>query len=115
MASIRESITEAIRYWEPRRLIYNAVLAVIVLIYFWLGLPESKQNLNVNFALWMFMLAVMANVVYCAAYLVDVFAQISGLRDLWLRFRWVLFMIGVTFAAVITRFFSMAMFLPADR
>jgi hypothetical protein len=30
--NLRESVTDAIRFWEPRRLIYNAVLAAIVLI-----------------------------------------------------------------------------------
>jgi hypothetical protein len=32
--TFRESLASAIRYWEPRRLIYNGVLAAIVLIYF---------------------------------------------------------------------------------
>lgn len=39
---LRESVTAAIRYWEPRRLVYNAVLAAIVLIYFGLQLPPDK-------------------------------------------------------------------------
>ena len=115
MASIRESITESIKYWEPRRIVYNAVLTIIVLIYFFLGLPESKETLNINFLLWIFMLAVLANVAYCAAYLPDLFAQMSGVRDLWFQYRWILFVVGVAFAAVITRFFAMAMFLRLDR
>jgi len=40
--TLRESLTDAIHYWEPLRLAYNAVLAVIVLIYFWMGYPASK-------------------------------------------------------------------------
>ena len=28
---LRDAITDALRYWEPRRLAYNAVLALIVL------------------------------------------------------------------------------------
>ena len=110
MASIRESITESIKYWEPRRIIYNAALTVIVVIYFVLGLPYSKETLNINFLLWIFMLAVLANVCYCAAYLPDIFAQLSGIRDTWFRFRPLLFFIGIAFAAVITRFLAIAMF-----
>lgn len=109
--AIREKFGDAIRYWEPRRLIYNAVLAVIVLIYFYLGYPASRQHLDINLVLLVFMLAVMANIAYCAAYLADAFAQISAVQEQWRRFRWVLFLIGLAFAAVLTRFFAMAFFL----
>ena len=83
----------------------------MVIIYFVAGLPASKHLLSVDFLFSLFLLAVLANVAYCAAYIVDVFAQLSGFRDLWQRFRWVLFLVGVAFAAVITRFFAMGMFL----
>jgi glucan phosphoethanolaminetransferase (alkaline phosphatase superfamily) len=112
MATFKESLTEAIRYWEPRRLVYNAVLSAIVLTYFVVWLPESKAVLKLDFLLFLFLLAVLANVAYCAAYLVDVFAQSSGLRDTWIRYRWVLLLIGICFAGVITRFFAIAMFQP---
>jgi hypothetical protein len=111
-ATIREWATDAIRYWEPRRILYNLVLAAIVLTYFAMGLPATKGLLTVNFVLLLFLLAVLANVAYCAAYAVDIFAQISGFRELWQRVRWVLFAIGVAFAGVITRFWSLALFNP---
>lgn len=111
-ATIREWATDAIRYWEPRRILYNLVLAAIVLAYFVMGLPTTKGLLTVNFVLMLFLLAVLANVAYCAAYAVDIFAQISGFRELWQRVRWVLFAIGVAFAGVITRFWSIALFNP---
>ena len=111
-ASIREWATDAIRYWEPRRIVYNVVLAAIVGVYYWMGLPPTKQLLTLNFVLFLFLLAVLANVCYCAAYAVDMFAQVSGFRELWQRFRWVLFLIGLLFAGIITRFWSMALFNP---
>jgi hypothetical protein len=111
-ATIREWATDAIRYWEPRRILYNLVLAAIVLTYFVSGLPATRQLLTVNFFLLLFLLAVLANVAYCAAYAVDIFAQVSGFRELWQSVRWVLFAIGVAFAGVITRFWSMALFNP---
>ncbi len=46
------------------------------------------------------------------AYAVDSFAQTSGFRDLWQRIRWVLFLIGLLFAGIITRFWSRALFNP---
>jgi len=56
------------------------------------------------------LLAVVANVAYCAAYLVDIFAQMSGFRELWRSARWILFAVGLTFAAILTRFASIGMF-----
>jgi hypothetical protein len=107
---VHESLTDAIRFWEPRRVIYNAVLALVVVIYFFVGYPVSKTLVSLDLALGIFILAVVANVAYCAAYLADIFVQISGFREVWQRFRWVLFVIGTTFAAVITCFVSMGMF-----
>jgi len=108
--SLRESLTDAIRFWEPLRLAYNATLAIIVLIYFWIGYPTTKADLSVNSILFIFLLAVLANVAYCAAYLVDVFAQTSGFRETWRKNRWILFAIGLLFAGVLTRFWEVAMF-----
>jgi len=38
-ARARDAVSEAIRYWEPRRLVYNAVLALVVLTYFVINWP----------------------------------------------------------------------------
>jgi len=108
--SFREAMTDAIRYWEPRRLIYNAVLAAIVLACFWIGYPKSKEILTINQLLLVFLLAVLANVAYCAAYLPDVFAQLSGFREPWRKYSWVVLVIGLLFAGVIARFWALAMF-----
>jgi len=106
----REFLSNAIRYWEPRRILYNLVLAAIVVVHFVQGLPFSRSTLHFNALLLLFLLAVLANIAYCAVYLPDVFAQMSGLRDTWLRFRWVVFAIGLAFAGVLTHFFSLGMF-----
>jgi hypothetical protein len=113
--TLRENATDAIRYWEPRRLIYNAVLAAIVLIYFVMSYPASKAQLSLESAQGVFLLAVLANVAYCTAYVVDVFAQISGYRELWQKYRWILFVIGALFAGIITRFVAMGMFVGSNR
>src|SRR5579864_3598955 len=108
--NLRESLTDAIRYWEPLRLAYNAVLAVIVLIYFWRGYPASKATLSVDAILLIFLMAVLANVAYCAVYFVDIFAQWSGYRETWRKNRWILFAIGLLFAGILQRFWANAMF-----
>ena len=57
-AELREYFTDAIRFWEPRRVIYNVVLAAIVIAYFAVGYPSSKTLLSIDFALGLFLLAV---------------------------------------------------------
>jgi hypothetical protein len=113
--TLRESFTDAIHYWEPLRLAYNAVLAVIVLIYFWMGYPASKVTLSVDAILLFFLLAVLANMAYCAAYFVDIFAQPSGYRETWRKNRWILFAIGLLFAGILTQFWAAAMFASASK
>jgi hypothetical protein len=58
----------------------------------------------------MFLLAVLANAVYCAAYFVDLAVQHSEFQAPWRRHRWLLFATGVVFAAIIAHFVSSGMF-----
>ena len=110
--TFRESVSDALRFWEPRRLAYNAVLSLIVLFYFFRAYPASRTVFTLDSILGLFLLAVLANVVYCAAYLADLFAQWSSYRDLWRRYRWVLFVLGMVFAGIVTRFIAMGVFWP---
>ncbi len=103
-------LTNAISYWEVRRIIYNAVLAAIVIGYFVSNLPASLQLITPDVIFALFILAVLANIAYCASYVADIVAQISGFRDLWLRLRWILFLIGLAFASILTRWFTMGFF-----
>jgi hypothetical protein len=106
----RDAITNAIRFWERKRIIYNAVLAAIVLAYFVVNLPNSTERITAGLLQTLFVMAVLANIAFCAVYPVDVFVQLSSFRETWLRRRWMLFAIGVVFAAVIARFISQTMF-----
>ncbi len=65
--SVREYATEAIRYGEPRRVIYNLVLAAVVVAYSAAGYPASKRTLTTDSILVLFLWAVVANIAYCAA------------------------------------------------
>jgi hypothetical protein len=109
-SELREYATDAIKFWELWRILYNLTLAAVVIIYFAIAYPSSKSILTVDFCLGLFLLAVIANVAYCAAYILDIFAQASGFRDTWRRYRKLLFVIGTLFAAIITRFIAMGMF-----
>src|SRR5207247_4224960 len=90
---VREAVSDAIGYWEPRRVAYNGVLALIVLTYFALNWPQSRTAVSLDGVLMLFVLAVLANICYCTAYVGDVFVQVSGFREEWQKWRWVLFII----------------------
>jgi hypothetical protein len=109
-----EVAAEALRYWEPRRLVYNLVLIGVVAAHFFVFWPASRSALAWNTLFLLIILAVLANVCYCAAYVVDIFVQYSGLRPIWARWRWVVLTVGFIFAAVIAHFFAMGVFSEPD-
>ena len=94
----------ALRYWESRRLVYNVVLASVVVAHVVLAWPASRAKLSFDLLLGLFMLAVLANVAYCAVYVADLFVQFSGLDAAWRRGRIVLLIVGTAFAATIAHF-----------
>jgi hypothetical protein len=103
-------VASGLRYWELRRLIYNAVLAVVVVGHFMLAWPSSREKLSFDLLLGLFVLAVLANIAYCAAYLADLFLQFSGLEVAWRVGRPILLSVGTAFAATIAHFFSKGIF-----
>ena len=107
---VRQLATDALRYWEPRRLVYDAILVLIVVACFFASWPSSKSALSWEKFQDLFVLAVLANVFYCAAYVVDLFVQLSGFRTAWIRWRWVLLAIGTAFAGIIARTVSIELF-----
>jgi len=83
----REVATDALLYWEPRRILYNVVLALVVVGHFLAALPGARTRLSWDTLFVLFLLAVLANVCYSAAYLADLFVQLSGFRIAWTRWR----------------------------
>ena len=109
---MRDVINDLIRYWEKRRIVYNLVLILIVLAVFLSRMPESLDRLGFTLVLQLFMLAVTANVLYCTAYVVDVFVQLSDFSERWKKVRWVLFVIGLFYAAINAWFISKNLLRP---
>jgi hypothetical protein len=103
-------VARGLRYWEPRRLVYNGVLSLVVLAHFLVALPISREKLSIDLVLGFFFLAVLANIAYCAVYLVDLFVQFSGLDTAWRWGRMVVLIIGTAFAATVAHFFAKEIF-----
>jgi len=109
-SSLREFTTDALRYWELRRLFYNLILAAIVTGHFIAAWPSSRSAVTLNGVLGLFLLAVLANIAFSAVYVADLFIQFSGFRDSRRIWRWLLLLAGFSFAAVLTHFFSLGIF-----
>jgi len=109
---LRELTTDALRYWEPRRLVYNLLLALVVLGHFAAAWPSSRSAVTVDGVLGLFILAVLANVAFSVVYVADVFIQSSGFRSSRHVWRWAFLIVGYAFAAVLTHVMSGNMFLP---
>jgi hypothetical protein len=66
--------------------------------------PASREKLSFDLLSGLFMLAVLANIAYCAVYAVDLFVQFSGLHVAWRRGRVVLLIVGTALAATLAHF-----------
>jgi hypothetical protein len=103
-APFRELLTDAVRYWEPRRIVYNLVLAAVVLGWIVFSWPHFRPALTLSSLLLLAILALLANACYCAAYLMDIPMKGSSLAMIWKRRRWGLWLIGTLFAILLANY-----------
>jgi len=91
-------------FWEPRRLVYNGILATIVLLWLVLTWPHFRPSITLGSFEAMVVLGLAANLCYSVAYVVDVFMQ-SLMRNVHVRrFRWTLFVLGTLLAILIENY-----------
>ena len=95
---------DAVRFWEWRRVAYNALLAVVVILWVALSWPHFRPAMTLQSLLFLLFAALMANLCYCAAYLVDIPMQSSSLGGAWRRWRWTLWLLGTLFAILIANY-----------
>lgn len=95
---------EAARYWEPRRLVYNAVLAAVFVSWVVWTWPHFRGAFSMEHFLALVVLAVLANLCYCAAYLVEIAMAASAMREVWARRRWGLWLMGMVIAFVLENY-----------
>jgi hypothetical protein len=100
----RGLLADAIRFWEPRRLLYNFVLSAVVAIWLVVTWPHFRAAATLQSLALLGILAFVANLCYCAAYLVDIPMQHSSLNALWRRRRWVLWLMGMLFAILLANY-----------
>jgi len=93
--------SEAARFWEPRRIVYNGALTAVVLAWFILTWPHFRPALQWQSLLLLLVLAAIANVCYCAAYLADLLLQCSKFREVWRCRRGWLWLAGTIFGVLL--------------
>jgi len=96
----RGLLADSIRFWELRRIVYNFALAAVVVAWLVATWPHFRPALKLIPLLQFAVLALLANVCYCAAYLVDIPLLSSPLSDVWRRRRWALWLVGTLFAVL---------------
>jgi hypothetical protein len=92
------SIRNATRFWESRRLLYNAILTATALFWLTKDWTHFRPALSWYFLGVIAVLALLANLCYCAAYLADLAIQSLLPNRAWNRSRWAIFTLGTLFA-----------------
>lgn len=97
--NVSECLRDAAAYWERRRLVYNAVLVLLAMIGWGREIYAAGPRGWIGGGIILLVLAVLANLLYSAAYPLDLAFQLSPLRGFWLRTRWVVFTAGMVLAS----------------
>lgn len=97
---IQEIVTDALRFWEKSRLVYNGVLTALVAGFWIVSIFTRTSPSFVNTVFALFFLAIIANLLYCSAYIADVFVQLSAYQALWRKYRWLLLAFGTLLAVL---------------
>ena len=97
-------VSEAFRYWEFRRIFYNSALIAVVTVWLTATWPHFRPMFSLNSLLLLFVLGLIANICYCAAYLVDIPLLLSPVGGAWKNLRWLLWLIGTLLAIVLANY-----------
>ena len=97
-------LASAVRFWEPRRLLYTGILTAILIVWFVATWPHFRPAMNLSAFIAFAGLGLLANLCYCAAYLADFFLQSVAPPTSLTRFRWTLWITGTLFAILLENY-----------
>jgi hypothetical protein len=103
-AAIPSAAREAARFWERGRLLYTAILTVVVLLWLVLTWPHFRPALTLGSFEVFVVLGLLANLCYSAAYLAEFFIQLLAPGVARRRARIALFVLGTLFALVLENY-----------
>ena len=102
--SFKATLADAISFWEWRRIPYNAALLVVVLAWLFGTWPHFREALKLINLLRLLVLALLANLCYSVAYLVDFPLQASTGSSARRNWRWGLWSAGMLFALLFANY-----------
>ncbi|HXZ28817.1 MAG TPA: hypothetical protein VEG08_12565 [Terriglobales bacterium] len=97
---MKETVADALRFWEPRRVSYNLLLGVVVAGWVVLTWPHFRPLFTPIALGQLAVFALIFNVCYCAAYLAELLFQDPPLQAGWRRWRGLLWVAGTVLAIV---------------
>ena len=98
------AVRSALLYWEPRRLLYNGALAALVTGWIAVTWPHFRQPLTLGNLGRLVILAALANLCYCAAYVIDVPLQELNRDSPRRRWRFPMWLLGTLLALLFAQY-----------
>ena len=95
---------DAAAWWEWRRISYNLALATVTGAWLILTWPHFRPALTVQSMGQLLVLAVLANLAYSTAYLIEMPVGDAAIRGAWRRRRWILWLAGTLFAVLLANY-----------
>lgn len=100
----RNTLREAIRFWELNRIGYNLALAALCGAWVVLTWPHFRPGVVLPHLAELVALILLANVCYCAAYLAEALLQGIASDATRQRWRWGLWLVGTLFALFLAQY-----------
>ena len=97
-------LKDAARFWERQRLWYNGLLLLVVVLWVVLTWPHFRPAMNLVALGKMTVLALLANLCYCAGYAMEGFIQPLVPQAHWRRLRWVVWVTGMLLALLLSNY-----------
>ncbi len=101
---MRAILADALHYWEPRRILYDLILAGVFIAWVALTWPHFSGAAPLQALVFLLVFALGANICYSAVYLADIPLQYSPIRAVWVRWRFGLWLVGMLLAVVFTNY-----------
>jgi len=103
---------DSARWWEPRRILYNAVVGTVFVALTARTWPRLQPQLTSEAVLPLIVLALLANLCYCVGYLADAPVQLVQDAPTRNRLRWALWLAGTLFSVAFETYWFLDEILP---
>jgi hypothetical protein len=97
---MKPRIADALRFWEQRQIAYNLLLSIVFVGWVVVSWPSLKGAFSLVHFAQLIVLALIANVLYCASYLGELFFKDLAVSK-WHHWRWGIWIAGTLFAILV--------------